>query len=469
MVFSSITFVFFFLPIVLVVYYVVEWLKKREGNNGIQNAILIFASILFYAWGEPVHVLLMIASIAINYFVGRIIGSTKKHWKWIPLAIGVFYNLGMIFLFKYQGFFAETVNMLHLGTLKNLNLVLPIGISFYTFQSISYLVDVYWAKVEPAKKIQEVALYISFFPQLIAGPIVQYSDICEEIRNRKCNSKLFEEGIYDFIIGFAKKILIFNTVATISEQIMSSDYQYLGCGVAWLGAFCYMLHIYYDFSGYSEMAIGLGKMFGFHLPQNFNFPYMAGNITEFWRRWHITLSSFFRNYVYIPMGGSRKGNVYVHLIIVFLLTGIWHGANWTFIVWGMWHGLFIVIERKFKEKGHLKSNILTWTYTMLVVLVGWVMFSAESVTTGFSYLKIMFGLVKNEFTLFGIGYYMTVAKIWAVILAVIGCAPVVKNFFEKKIIYKFPNVYRGIMFLLFGIAIIELMTNSYNPFIYFQF
>ena len=274
----------------------------------------------------------MIASIAINYFVGRIIGSTKKHWKWIPLAIGVFYNLGMIFLFKYQGFFAETVNMLHLGTLKNLNLVLPIGISFYTFQSISYLVDVYWAKVEPAKKIQEVALYISFFPQLIAGPIVQYSDICEEIRNRKCNSKLFEEGIYDFIIGFAKKILISNTVATISEQIMSSDYQYLGCGVAWLGAFCYMLHIYYDFSGYSEMAIGLGKMFGFHLPQNFNFPYMAGNITEFWRRWHITLSSFFRNYVYIPMGGSRKGNVYVHLIIVFLLTGIWHGANWTFIV-----------------------------------------------------------------------------------------------------------------------------------------
>lgn len=365
MVFSSITFVFFFLPIVLVVYYVVEWLKKREGNNGIQNAILIFASILFYAWGEPVHVLLMIASIAINYFVGRIIGSTKKHWKWIPLAIGVFYNLGMIFLFKYQGFFAETVNMLHLGTLKNLNLVLPIGISFYTFQSISYLVDVYWAKVEPAKKIQEVALYISFFPQLIAGPIVQYSDICEEIRNRKCNSKLFEEGIYDFIIGFAKKILISNTVATISEQIMSSDYQYLGCGVAWLGAFCYMLHIYYDFSGYSEMAIGLGKMFGFHLPQNFNFPYMAGNITEFWRRWHITLSSFFRNYVYIPMGGSRKGNVYVHLIIVFLLTGIWHGANWTFIVWGMWHGLFIVIERKFKEKGHLKSNILTWTYTMI--------------------------------------------------------------------------------------------------------
>jgi len=273
----------------------------------------------------------------------------------------------------------------------------------------------------------------------------------------------------DFIIGFAKKILISNTVATISEQIMSSDYQYLGCGVAWLGAFCYMLHIYYDFSGYSEMAIGLGKMFGFHLPQNFNFPYMAGNITEFWRRWHITLSSFFRNYVYIPMGGSRKGNVYVHLIIVFLLTGIWHGANWTFIVWGMWHGLFIVIERKFKEKGHLKSNILTWTYTMLVVLVGWVMFSAESVTTGFSYLKIMFGLVKNEFTLFGIGYYMTVAKIWVVILAVIGCAPVVKNFFEKKIIYKFPNVYRGIMFLLFGIAIIELMTNSYNPFIYFQF
>ena len=262
---------------------------------------------------------------------------------------GVIYNLGALILFKYSDFIIDIVNMISPVSLNNLNMRLPIGISFYTFQSISYLADVYWKKVRPADKFSEVALYICFFPQLIAGPIVQYRDIQKEIRRRRCDIKLFEEGVSIFITGLAKKVLLSNIVGNISNQIMLSNYEYLGCTVAWIGAICYTLHIYYDFSGYSDMAIGLGKMFGFHLPVNFRYPYISKSITEFWRRWHITLSCFFRDYVYIPLGGSKYGNVYFHLIVVFLLTGIWHGANFTFLLWGIWHGIFMLMERFFEK------------------------------------------------------------------------------------------------------------------------
>ena len=456
MVFSSIIFCFLFLPILLVLYYAVFFLLKGTTSN-LSNIILTIGSIVFYAWGEPLYVFLMLLSVIINYIIGRMIGKRERYKRFWLLGGG---NL------QFRGI--DIVNMISPVSLNNLNMRLPIGISFYTFQSISYLADVYWKKVRPAEKFSEVALYICFFPQLIAGPIVQYRDIQKEIRGRRCDAKLFEEGVFIFITGLAKKVLLSNIVGNISNQIMLSNYEYLGCTVAWIGAICYTLHIYYDFSGYSDMAIGLGKMFGFHLPVNFRYPYISKNITEFWRRWHITLSCFFRDYVYIPLGGSKYGNVYFHLIVVFLLTGIWHGANFTFLLWGIWHGIFMLMERFFRNRGKLISNSLSWFYTMIVVVFGWVIFSADSVKSGLSYLRIMLGLDWHDITLFGERYYLTGFNTVVILIAVIGCTPVVTNFLDKYLV-NYPHVYRAGKILIFVVTLMYLMTGNYNPFIYFQF
>ena len=340
MVFSSLTFLCIFLPVVLALYYLLPTLRIR-------NVLLIIVSLLFYAYGEPVYVLLMIASIIINYIFGRLLGTeNKKKRQWI-LAIAVIINIGLLVVFKYLDMMVQTVNQLCGSEIPLAGLALPIGISFFTFQALSYVIDVYRREVEPQKNLWNVMLYISFFPQLIAGPIVKYHDIQEQIDNRNTDVKEIEEGLRRFIIGLSKKVLISNTMAVTADALFAAGAGELNILSAWIAAIAYMLQIYFDFSGYSDMAIGLGHMFGFRFLENFRYPYISSNIQEFWRRWHISLSTWFKEYLYIPLGGNRKGKARTCLnkMIVFFSTGLWHGANWTFVFWGLWHGVFLLFEQ----------------------------------------------------------------------------------------------------------------------------
>lgn len=340
MVFSSLTFLCIFLPVVLALYYLLPTLRIR-------NVLLIIVSLLFYAYGEPVYVLLMIASIIINYIFGRLLGTeNKKKRQWI-LAIAVIINIGLLVVFKYLDMMVQTINQLSGSEIPLAGLALPIGISFFTFQALSYVIDVYRREVEPQKNLWNVMLYISFFPQLIAGPIVKYHDIQEQIDNRNTDVKEIAEGLRRFIIGLSKKVLISNTMAVTADALFAAGAGELNILSAWIAAIAYMLQIYFDFSGYSDMAIGLGHMFGFRFLENFRYPYISSNIQEFWRRWHISLSTWFKEYLYIPLGGNRKGKARTCLnkMIVFFSTGLWHGANWTFVLWGLWHGVFLLFEQ----------------------------------------------------------------------------------------------------------------------------
>ena len=359
MVFSTIIFLCVFLPIVIIGYYLVPKPAK--------NMFLLICSLFFYAWGEPVYVLIMLASIAYNYLFGMFIANTKRDKLWMIISVVV--NLLVLGVFKYSGFFIENIDKVIPNLLHVPDIALPIGISFYTFQGMSYCIDVYRDKEMVQKNPVNLALYIAMFPQLIAGPIVRYSDIRTELTGRSHNAEMFSEGAGRFIIGLSKKAILANTLGAVATNIMSEDLQTMGAGVAWIGAIFYTLQIYFDFSGYSDMAIGLGKIFGFHFSENFNYPYISKSIREFWRRWHISLSSWFRDYLYIPLGGSRRGNVYLHLLIVFLATGIWHGAAWGFVLWGLWHGFFIIAERmvaNHKNNGNkTKSGIQKLTRLLL--------------------------------------------------------------------------------------------------------
>ncbi len=473
MVFSSSIFIFAFLPFVLAGYYLLK--------ESYRNAFLLLVSLLFYAWGEPKYVWIMILSIAINYLFGIFIDASKKKLgkagNRIVLSLGVVANLALLFYFKYYNFFVENVNKIPGIELMVKNVALPIGISFFTFQGMSYILDLYMNNVKVQKNPINIALYISLFPQLIAGPIVRYKDVNDQIDCRTCNIDSFAEGIRRFAIGLAKKVIIANNTGFITDQIFDLPYWQNTPGTAWVGIICYTLQIYFDFSGYSDMAIGLGKMFGFDFLENFDHPYISTNLTEFWRRWHMSLSSWFRDYLYIPLGGNRKGNVYVNLFIVFCATGIWHGAAWNFLVWGLWHGLFLIIERILKHAGYALRlpKFIKWIYTMLVVILGWVLFRAPDLNYALGYISTMFGLVENYDVGFSALYYLNPMVITVIIIGFIASTPIakrIKSFFgtahgiREKAGYLLTNLY--IMFLLI-LSIIFVMTSTYNPFIYFRF
>lgn len=470
MVFSTIIFLCAFLPITIIGYY----LMPGRGKN----IFLLLCSLFFYAWGEPVYVFVMLASIICNYAFGMALCRFRNKKKlWLMAAVAV--NLGILCVFKYTGFIVENAGRILPGLLKIPEIALPIGISFYTFQGLSYCIDVYRNEEIVQKNPFNLALYISMFPQLIAGPIVRYGDVKDALAKREHSPELFAGGVERFIIGLSKKAILANPMGALAQQIMGSDTGYMGASVAWLGAVAYTLQIYFDFSGYSDMAIGLGKIFGFHFPENFNYPYISGSVREFWRRWHISLSTWFKDYLYIPMGGSRKGNVYLHLFIVFLATGLWHGAAWGFVLWGLWHGMFCILERvagnlhKDREHGgknaiYYVRNVFSHVYTLLVVITGWVLFNLVSVRGTLSYVKVMFGITRNSFTAYSPSYYMDGRTTVLMAVSVLACLPW-KAILRLKESTGLLIVKRLILLILLALCFVFIITSTYNPFIYFRF
>lgn len=468
MVFSSLTFLCIFLPVVLALYYLLPTLRIR-------NVLLIAVSLLFYAYGEPVYVLLMIASIIINYIFGRLLGTeNKKKRQWI-LAIAVVINIGLLVVFKYLDMMVQTVNQLCGSEIPLVGLALPIGISFFTFQALSYVIDVYRREVEPQKNLWNVMLYISFFPQLIAGPIVKYHDIQEQIDNRNTDVKEIAEGLRRFIIGLSKKVLISNTMAVTADALFAAGAGELNILSAWIAAIAYMPQIYFDFSGYSDMAIGLGHMFGFRFLENFRYPYISSNIQEFWRRWHISLSTWFKEYLYIPLGGNRKGKARTCLnkMIVFFSTGLWHGANWTFVLWGLWHGVFLLFEQVCPVKKLPK--VLAHIYALLVVCVGFVMFRADTFGQGMFMIGTMFGGWEFSSLQMAIVWeQLTPIFLVTLVVAVFGSAPFIPKAAEACLArenLRKPATYFSYMasFVLLILCMLSLSSGTYNPFIYFRF
>jgi len=468
MLFSSQIFIFIFLPVVLAIYYIV--LKKRRF---LQNLFLFIASLFFYAWGEPKFVLIMILSIIFNWLFGLLIEkySEKPVQKKLIAFFSIGYNIFVIFIFKYLMFSLSNINQIFDSNIKIPEIILPIGISFFTFQAISYVLDIYRKKAKAQKNILNVGLYISFFPQLIAGPIVRYETIEKQIKERKETFDDFAVGVTRFIIGLGKKVLIANNMAIVADQAFNSGE--LSVTMAWLGAFAYTLQIFFDFSGYSDMAIGLGRMFGFHFLENFNYPYISKSATEFWRRWHISLGTWFRDYVYIPLGGSRMGkkrNI-INLFIVWSLTGIWHGANWTFLIWGLLYFVLLTFEKYFDiNKLNKKFDIPRHLYTMFFVIIGWVVFRAENVYQAVKYIKNMFGLNYNVFIDNAFVEYITEFYFYFLV-------GIIFSYPTKKIVHKIidtdkpfvQTAYVVTLLLIFFVTVSFLVKGSYNPFIYFNF
>jgi alginate O-acetyltransferase complex protein AlgI len=466
MVFSSSMFIFIFLPVVVLVYYI--------SSKKIRNNILLIASLFFYAWGGLSYLKILIVSILINYLFGILIDKAKDkiNLKRCFLLLGIILNLLLLFYYKYYDFFVSNVNTLFNSSLSIKNIVLPIGISFFTFQGMSYIIDIYRNDAKVNKNIFSVALYIALFPQLVAGPIIKYKDINNQIKFRKESIEFFSYGINRFVVGLSKKVIISDILGAMADNIFNLSNTSIDMPTAWIGAICYTFQIYFDFSGYSDMAIGLGYLFGFQFPENFNYPYISKSITEFWRRWHISLSTWFREYLYIPLGGNRKGNVYLNLFIVFLVTGLWHGASWSFIVWGLWHGFFMIIERLIKNKMWYKKipSFIKLVSTMLIVIVGWVLFRASSLKAALEYLSIMFGLTKFKDMTFIYQYFINKKFIFWVIIAIIGSTPII-----SKVSHRYKNnklfqlISMIIISILFIVSMIFIINSTYSPFIYFQF
>lgn len=475
MLFSSPVFLFMFLPLLLVAYFC--------AKKSLQNMILLAFSLIFYAWGEPFYLIVMIFCILINYYSALLLDFVPKHRKSV-LVVCILINIGLLFYFKYANFFIENLNLLlaSLGTalLPKIHVVMPIGISFFTFQSLSYVIDVYRGQVPAQKKVVNVALYVSLFPQLIAGPIVRYIDIAAEVDHRQTTFSSFADGIRRFIIGLGKKVIIANTMAATADSIFSLSTNTISPVVSWIGIICYTLQIYYDFSGYSDMAIGLGKLFGFTFLENFEYPYISKSITEFWRRWHISLSTWFRDYVYIPLGGNRKGKMrtYFNSFVVFFVTGFWHGASWNFIVWGLFHGCFLVLEKaKILDSSRLPVKndsagvkVISHLFTMLIVIIGWVFFRSDTLSYAVSYLSRMFCLTSAEVILYTPAYYLNKQLLFILFFAIVLSTPIFPAF-ERK--YK-NNVSimlakDCVLIAVFLIAFMALASSVYNPFIYFRF
>lgn len=466
-------FIWIFLPMVLVGNFVMQ----KVGGNRAANVLLVVVSIFFYAWGEPVYVLLMLASILLNWGAGLLIdrcelaqeGERGKCAKFL-LVVTIVLNLGFLGYFKYAGMLVETINTICGTTFSNPQISLPIGISFYTFQALSYVIDVYRGKCEVQHNAMKMALYVSFFPQLIAGPIVQYKDVAEQIDHRTLSASQTVEGIRRFCYGLGKKVLISNTMASASDAIYALDFHAVTTSMAWIASIFYTMQIYYDFSGYSDMAIGLGKMFGFEFRENFNYPYISTSIREFWRRWHISLSLWFREYVYIPLGGNRKGTArtYLNLFIVFLLTGLWHGASWNFVLWGLYHGVLLIIERLGMGKWLEKHRGIAWIYTFLMVNFGWVLFRIENIATALRYILRMIRPWKYMHTGYSIMEFIDFRALFFLLCAVVGMGAL-QRFIKRKEGSRASWPEMAYCFVLLALSCMSLASNSYNPFIYFRF
>jgi alginate O-acetyltransferase complex protein AlgI len=485
MVFSSASFLFYFLPLVLACYYlVVPFVRLR-------NVVLLVASLFFYTWGEGEFVLIMLLSILANYCFGLwVYRAHERSDAKTQVGVAIAFNLLLLVIFKYTNFFVGNLNLLlaqfHLPMLAVGRVHLPIGISFFTFHCISYIMDIYRKQTPAQRSLPATALYISLFPQLVAGPIIRYKDIADQLFHRSVGMERFSKGINRFIVGLGKKVLIANVVALPADKIFAIPAEALPASVAWFGILCYTLQIYFDFSGYSDMAIGLGHMFGFKFMENFNYPYISRSIQEFWRRWHISLSTWFRDYLYIPLGGNRAGTfkMYRNLVAVFFLCGLWHGASWNFVIWGMFHGLFSVIER-FPLGRRLTTGprLVAHVYTMLVVMVAWVFFRAENLPVALAYLKSMAGFTPGDAAEWHIGLYLNPKTTLALTLGLIGSMPVIP-WLRTQLDRFLAEERRGALLLdtgvqsLVGLIILpavfilcamSLASGTHNPFIYFQF
>lgn len=470
MVFSGFVFLLVFLPVVLVLYYICP--------RFLRNAVLLLASLVFYAWGEPIYVLLMLGSIVLNYIFGLFIGTAKKHDNVILskvfLVCDIILNLVPLCFFKYTDFAINTINSVSGAGLATLGIALPIGISFYTFQTMSYTIDVYKGVVKPQVNILNFATYVALFPQLIAGPIVQYKTVEAELSGRRESIADFSYGVYRFSIGLAKKVLLANQAGAVFDAISNSTN--LSTAGAWLGALMYTFQIYFDFSGYSDMAIGLGRMFGFHFLENFDHPYISRSVTEFWRRWHISLGTWFREYVYIPLGGNRHGlgRQMINILIVWALTGLWHGAGFNFILWGLYYGILLLIEKTFMLKVWNKiPRFFGMIFTFFVAIIGWTIFAITDMNELLNYLKIMF--FGAELCNSTAVYYFTENMILLVVLVL--CSLDFSKIFKKIFMVKEGAeenialvIARSIwMVLMLAVSITFLAAGSYNPFLYFRF
>lgn len=458
MVFSSILFIFRFLPIAMMLYFLTP--------NKFKNLTLLIISLIFYSWGEPKYFLIMLASIFVDYFVSRGIDNNRNNKKRriILLFISIIFNLGMLFFFKYFNFFIKNINNIFGLSLKYVKITLPLGISFYTFQTMSYTIDVFLGKVKAEKNIINFGAFVCLFPQLIAGPIVKYTDINIELKERKVNIKQIQDGIELFILGLGSKVLIANNIGAFWTEIEGKGFSNIGTIIAWLSVLAFALQIYFDFSGYSLMAIGLGKMLGFNFPKNFNYPYISKNISEFWRRWHITLGAWFKEYVYIPLGGNRVGRLrlYINLFIVWFLTGFWHGASYNFILWGLYFFVLISMEKAFLLRVLKKSNILSHLYSIFFILLGWAIFAVVDLGELKVLLKEMFTISKNNHWI----YYLRNYGI-TFIIAIVFSTTIVKNIYNKFVKSDILNTV--ILITIFLISIAYLVDATYNPFLYFRF
>ena len=468
MVFSSLTFMYVYLPIVMGIYFLVP--------KYLRNAVMFIAGLLFYGWGEPIYLWIMVLSTLIDYSAGIVMSrfDDKPAIRKLCIIVSVVMNLGLLAIFKYSGFFVRTINSVFGLSLADPGIPLPIGISFYTFQSMSYTIDLYMRNISVQKNPVTFATYVTLFPQIVAGPIVRYSDVQNEINHRTISIDMFGEGVAIFIKGLAKKVLLANNIGALWATIKAQEISSLPAATAWIGILAFTFQIYFDFSGYSDMAVGLGKMLGFNFPENFNFPYVSKSVSEFWRRWHITLGSWFRSYVYIPLGGNRKGLVrtLINLFITWMLTGFWHGASWNFLIWGIYFGVIIILERLFLGNWLKKlPAFLQIAYSFILVVFGWVLFEFYEMSQVFSFFGAMFGAngvgFANADTLYYLLSYIIVFALCIFFSSDKSKAifEAVKNKFPKLVEYAIPVV--AIITLLICTA--YLVDATFNPFIYFNF
>ncbi len=468
MVFSSLFFLFVFLPAVLLLYYITP---RRY-----RNFVLFISSLFFYAWGEPVYILLMLFSTAANYTLGLLLGRCReKNSNARPvLIVSIFINIGLLCFFKYFDFLLQTINSLLGTSLASPDLALPLGISFYTFQAISYIIDVYRGAVPAQRNFIVFGTYIALFPQLIAGPIVRYHMVAEQLVGRVEGLEVFGEGVRRFVVGLGKKVLLANNIGLLWQQIQQLPPSEVTILTAWLGITAFALQIYFDFSGYSDMAIGLGKMFGFTFPENFNYPYISRSITEFWRRWHISLGSWFREYVYIPLGGNRLGKpaLYRNLFLVWFLTGLWHGAAWNFVLWGLYYGFILALEKAFLLKWLSRApRFICHAYAVLMVLLGWVLFAFDNLPTGWQYFQALFGLSGAGFFDREAIYFLYTHAI-LIIIALFASTPFInkikQKLFESSAALYYAAATLSCLLVLF-LSTVYLVDTTYNPFLYFRF
>lgn len=457
MVFSSVSFLYYFLPITLIFYFLMP--------QKIKNLVLLIMSLIFYFYGEPRYIIVLIFSCFYNYYFGKLIEKSKN--KKAYLIINLITNFGILFYFKYFNFFLENINSI-IGTNYSLYIIMPIGISFFTFQATSYIIDIYNGKVKSAKNILTFATYLTLFPQLIAGPIVRYETIEKELQSRKVNYELFGQGVRRFIIGLSKKVMIANVLGELSQSLLNIGQTTILSH--WLVAISDTLQIYFDFSGYSDMAIGLGLMFGFKFLENFNYPLTARSITDFWRRWHISLSSWFKDYVYIPLGGSKEGNFkrYRNILIVWMITGFWHGASWNFVLWGLYFAVFLIVEKIFLLKILNKHKIIGHIYTIIIVIVSFVIFNRTNFNDIQLFLKNMFGFGNLTFTNIETNYYLK--NYIFIILTAIICSMSYKKIYIRIKDNKIFNFIEPIIVIILLILCTAYIVNeSFNPFLYFRF